>query len=266
MHLKRLNTPKTWNVPKKKTKFVTKPSPGPHSKNMSIPLVILLRDHLKIVRNKKECTRIINDKLVMVDNLIVKDVKYPVGLFDVVSIPKFKLYYKINLDYKGGLKAEEVKDKEAKTKKYSILNKKRIKKGLIQLNCTTGKNIVLKKDAYKTGDTLIIDLEKNTIVKHIPIEKGATVLVMHGKHAGETAKIKDFKNFESPQNDRAVLETDKKVEYETMKDYVFVIDGKVNKVKQATKKAKKKRVKKAKKSGKKKKIAKKKTKKGGKKK
>jgi small subunit ribosomal protein S4e len=230
MHLKRLNTPKRWNVPKKTTKFITRPLPGAHALKFSIPLVVLLRDYLKLVNTSKECKKIVNDKLVLVDNSIVKNIKHSIGLFDVVAIPAHKLYYRIVLDYKGGIKPVIITGKEAGFKPFSILNKTRIKKGRIQLNCTSGRNILLKKNKYNTGDTLVLDLKNKKIIKHLPVKKDSLVLVMHGKHAGETAVIKGFKNFASISKDRVVLKNKEGAEYETMKDYVFVIGEKKSEI------------------------------------
>lgn len=226
MHLKRLNTPKRWNIPKKSTTFITKASSGPHPKDLSIPLVVMLRDHIKIVETLKDCKRIVNEKLVLVDNVAVSDVKRPVGLFDIISIPSHNIYYRIVLDYKGGIVPLSISKTESLVKPFSILNKTRVKGNKIQFNCTSGRNILLKDGKYKTGDTLIIDLDKKKVTKHLPAKEGAHVLVMYGKHAGEIVKIKGFKNFESVMKDRVILVNDKGAEYETMKNYVFVIGEK----------------------------------------
>ncbi|MBN1923927.1 MAG: 30S ribosomal protein S4e [Nanoarchaeota archaeon] len=231
MHLKRVNTPKRWNLAKKTNTFVARPSPGPHKKDFSIPLIVLLRDHLGLVNDLKECKRIVNNKLVLVDNSVVKDVKYPVGLFDTISIPSNKIYYRAVLDYKGGIIPLNIDAKEAGLKLFSILNKKRMKKGIIQLNCSSSRNIIVKKDSYKTGDSILLDLTTKKIVKHLPAKKDSTVLVMHGKHAGELAVIQGFKDFASVSKDRVILKNDKGTVYETMKTYVFVVGEKDSEIK-----------------------------------
>ena len=55
-HLKRQNAPKSWPIPRKGTTFVVRPNFG-FSKG--IPLLIILRDMLKIAENKKEVKKAI---------------------------------------------------------------------------------------------------------------------------------------------------------------------------------------------------------------
>ena len=51
VHLKRQNIGKFWQIPRKGTKYLTVAS---HNQKKSIPLVVFMREILKIVRNKKE--------------------------------------------------------------------------------------------------------------------------------------------------------------------------------------------------------------------
>ncbi len=225
MHLKRLNTPKRWNVPKKTTKFIARPRCGAHPKEMALPLVVVIRDHLKLVENKKACKKLLNNNEIYVDGKPVHDVNYAVGLFDVISLPNHDLYYRISLDYKGGIVPIEIKKDEADLKLLKIINKTRIRGGKMQLNCSGGRNIIVDKDKYKTRDSLLYNLKSKKIEKHIPIKEGAKVFVTQGKHAGEIATIKGFKLFEGVTPDRVILENEGQV-YETMKGYVFVIGDK----------------------------------------
>ena len=58
-HLKRLLAPHFWRIPKKESVWVTRPTPGPHSKDASIPLVVILRYILDYAYTNKEARRII---------------------------------------------------------------------------------------------------------------------------------------------------------------------------------------------------------------
>ncbi|MBW2977059.1 30S ribosomal protein S4e, partial [Candidatus Woesearchaeota archaeon] len=49
-HLKRNFAPRNWKIKKKGMKFVTKPSPGPHKMNMSLPLNVIMRDILNCAK------------------------------------------------------------------------------------------------------------------------------------------------------------------------------------------------------------------------
>ena len=104
MHLKRLNTPKQWNISKKSSTFLARTKPGPHSREMSLPLITILREHLKLVENKKEAKNLVNQKRLKIDGKTITELKHAVGLFDTISLPDVNKYYRLCLDYKGGLK------------------------------------------------------------------------------------------------------------------------------------------------------------------
>jgi small subunit ribosomal protein S4e len=221
MHLKRLNTPKRWNISKKKTTFIAKPSPGPYSKSMSLPLIVILRDHLKLIETKQQAKVLANNKKLLVNNKAITDLNHGVGLFDTISIPSINNYFRLVLDYKGGLKIIAIDEKESKIKLLRVDNKKRLKQGIIQFNLTGGRNL-LSKDNFSIGDSLLFDLDKNKVIKRLPIKIGSKVLVIKGRHAGETSLLAGFKEFESITKDRAILKN-KETTYQTMKDYIFVL-------------------------------------------
>ncbi|HDD45885.1 MAG TPA: 30S ribosomal protein S4e, partial [Candidatus Aenigmarchaeota archaeon] len=98
MYLKRYLIPKYWRVAKKAYKWAVRPSPGPHPIDRCIPLLVLVRDVLGIAENAKEAKKIIKKGELMIDGVIRKDHRFPVGLMDVVAIPKMKMYYRVVLD------------------------------------------------------------------------------------------------------------------------------------------------------------------------
>ena len=51
MHLKRQNTPKSWPIHRKGTKYIVRPQFNPRK---GVPILILLRDMLKVAKNRKE--------------------------------------------------------------------------------------------------------------------------------------------------------------------------------------------------------------------
>ncbi|VVB76568.1 30S ribosomal protein S4e [Candidatus Tiddalikarchaeum anstoanum] len=226
MHLKRLNTPKRWNIAKKTEVFIAKPLPGPHSKESSIPLIVLLKDHLKLISTRKECKGLLLSKKILVDNLPVSDPNFPVGLFDVISVPDYNMYYRILFDYKGWLITKSIDKKEAQIKPYKIVQKTRIKGKKLQINCTSGKNLLTAEKNYKVGDTLLVDLSTKKIVKHLPLKEGSFVFVSDGTHAGETATVTGFREFKGGMPDRVMLKNDKGLKYETAQDYAFVVGEK----------------------------------------
>jgi len=219
--LKRLRAPKFWKVEKKVKTWVVSPSPGPHKKFESIPLLVLIRDILKIVENAAEAKDIIYKGELDVDGELRKDYKYPVGLMDVVAIKKLGKFYRI-VPYEKGLKAIEISEDEAKEKILKIENKTLLKGKKVQLNLHDGRNMIVEKDIYKSGDSLLVELPSNKIIKHVKLEPGNTALIVKGKNSGDIVKIKEFIVTRSREPNKVICEMDDK-KLEVIQGYVMII-------------------------------------------
>ncbi len=221
MHLKRYSIPKYWKVGKKEKKFVVCPRPGPHKKSECIPLLILIRDVLKIAETAKEAGKIIKSGEVLVDKKPRKDPNYPVGLMDVVEIPGIKKHYRIVVD-RHGLLPEEITPAQADKKLCRIQNKRNVKGGIIQLNLHDGRCILTSKDVYRPNDSLLIELPSQKILKHYKFEKNSPAIIVSGKNIGVKGKVKEvFERKSVLESSRVVLQT-KNGEIETVKEYVLV--------------------------------------------
>lgn len=222
-HLKRLRVPSFWKTPKKHAKWAMKPRAGPHKTFESIPLMVILRDVWKVSDKKKEASSIIKAGGVFVDGKYRKDPKYSAGLMDVVTIPKFKMFYRI-VPAHNGLELLEIDKKESDKKLCMILDKSTVKKGKIQLNMHDGRNILVDKkdDKYKTGDTLLIELPSQKIIDHVKLDKGALALISKGKNIGKTGKISDILLTETTEPTKIICDVDGE-KLEVVKDYVFVV-------------------------------------------
>jgi small subunit ribosomal protein S4e len=188
MYLKRSNTSKSWPIPRKGTKYLAMPR---HNQSESISLIIVLRDILKLVQNKKELKSVLNEGKIKVNQKVVKETNYPLALFDIISIPEIKKNYKANLSKTKKFIFDEISEKEAESRPLKIINKKVLSKGLVQLNLINGRNI-LSKEKARTGDTVILNLKENKIIKIIPLEKGRNCFIIEGKHIGKEGKIEDL--------------------------------------------------------------------------
>ncbi len=221
MKLKRLLAPRFWKIPKKKFKFAVCPIPGPHKKFECIPLLIIVRDILKIVETGKEAKNIIKRGEVLIDGRVVKKHAFPVGLMDTISFPLIGRYYRV-LPSKKGLELVEISENDAKMKLCGIKNKTVVKGGRIQLNLHDGRNIIVDKDVYKTGDSVLISLPDQKILRHIPLEKDGAVLITKGKNAGCVAKVKEIVITRSCKPNKVICEIDGK-EIEVVKDHILAV-------------------------------------------
>lgn len=221
-HLSRLNSPKSWAIKKKGIKWVIKPSAGSHSPETSLPLGIIIRDVLLLSKTTRETKKILNDNQVLINNIIRKDIKFPVGLMDTLAIPSLNNCYRILLNKKGKIILVPIKKEEVNLLYCKITNKTLLRNKKIQLNLSYGKNMLIDKDSYKIGDTLIVS-DKNEIKKHLKLEKGSSIYLIKGKHIGNTGSLEGIHRFEGSQPDKLIIRLgDKKIE--TLKDYAFVVD------------------------------------------
>jgi small subunit ribosomal protein S4e len=153
-HLKRLNAPRALQLHRKEETWTVRASPGPHPLEVSIPLGLVVRDYLDLADTLRETKRIISSGEILVDGIKRKNHKFPCGLMDVISIPKTKKDYRVLFDRRGKLTLVSTASKDATWKLCRIENKTIIKGKQIQLNLHDGRNKLVKKDEYKTGDVL----------------------------------------------------------------------------------------------------------------
>ncbi|NLI62633.1 MAG: 30S ribosomal protein S4e [Methanosarcinaceae archaeon] len=223
MHQKRMSMPTGRRVPKKTNKWVTATAPGPHNKKSSIPLILVIRDLLKVVDTAKEAVRVLSEGKILVDGKVRKSLKFPVGLFDVVSIPDEDRYYRVLQDSKGRLYLNPISKEDAKWKLCKVLNKTTVKGGLVQLNLNDGTNILGSND-YKTKDTLKLSVPEKEILEKYEYKIGNLVMITGGRHNGDVGRIKDIAIIRSSKNNMVLVTSENSgKEYETIENYVFVI-------------------------------------------
>ena len=180
---------------------------------------MVVRDHLKLADNAREARRIISAGEILVDGRVRKDYKFPVGLFDVISIPKLDKTYRILFDEKGRYIPKEVEDGDLKL--YKIRNKTVVRGGKVQLNLFDGTNI-LADNTYRTKDSILVKIPEMKIVDHLKFEDGALVMIVGGTHAGELGHIKEYKVVRGSAPNLVTIEGEEG-EITTIADHVFVV-------------------------------------------
>ena len=223
-HLKRLAAPKALKIRRKRSfgAWITKPSPGPHPQTMSIPLRVLVRDYLNLARTAREADYIIKKGEILIDGKVRKDPKFPVGLFDVVEIPKIEKVYRILLDEKGRLIPKEVSSSEKSYKLARIERKMTTKGGLIQLGTHDGRSFLLKETDLKVGDVIKIEVPSQNIVEAFHLKPGNLVYILSGRHAGAIGTIKAVEKGDLVRPSLVKVEVEGET-IETAKKNVFVV-------------------------------------------
>lgn len=220
-HLKRLNSPRTLNIHRKEKMWTIKSSPGPHPLEKSIPLGLIARDYLKLVDTLSETKLILSNGEIFVDNVIRKNYKFSCGFMDVISVPKIKKDFRILFNNRGKLTLVPIDSKDASWKLCRIQNKTIVKGKKIQLNLHDGRNQIIKKDEYKTGDVLKVSFKDKKIDEIYKFEKGTVSMIIGGSHIGEIANIEDIEII--PSSKPNLVKMKGKTNFLTIQNYVFPI-------------------------------------------
>jgi len=194
-------------------------SPGPHTAEESMPILIVLRDLLKVADNAREAKRALYESKVLINGKVRKDPKFPVGIFDIISLPALNQNYRILRDARGMFYLHPVEAADAK-RLVRIENKTLLRGGKVQLNLNDGSNI-LSEGEYKPGDSLVLSLADGKIADRIEFKEGNLAMVIGGQHTGQIGSLKAIIVVKSSRPNRVVISGQR--EFDTIVDYVYMI-------------------------------------------
>jgi small subunit ribosomal protein S4e len=187
MHIKRKTISNLWPVARTGTKYMAVPT---HDNGTAVPLIVVMINILKIVKNKKELKKLLQDKKIMVNHKVAQEINYPVSLFDSITLHDANKNYRAILINKR-ISLKETTEAESKKRIYKIIGKKILGKDKVQVNLSNGRNILSKED-IKTGSFAVVDMTSNKIIKVMTLGKDSSVIVIGGKHTGKSGKIKEL--------------------------------------------------------------------------
>ena len=185
MHLKRQESPKGWPLYRKGTKYIVRPNSGIQK---GIPVLVVLRDLLKIAQNRKEVKRAIHMKNILINNKPVRDEKNSIFLFDTINIIPLKKSYRLEILNNGKMGVKEIKENESNYKIVKVTNKKMLRGKKMQLNMSDGRNF-LSDIGCETNDSVLINFNDKKIEKCIPLKEDTEVFIFAGKHAGRKGNL-----------------------------------------------------------------------------
>jgi len=221
-HLKRMKAPGYWPIAKREFKWTVKPRPGPHPIDSGVPLLIIVRDILGLATTAREAKRIIHQKEVLVDGRPVYDHKFQVGLLDTISIPRAEMHLRMISDPTKFLRLIEIPEEEAGLKVVRIRRKTAVKGGKIQLTGHDGRNFLAEPGTelakVRVGDSLLIRVPSQEVVQVLPLQEGATALVISGRRAGRIGKVERVSEFMEMRD----LE-DPNLTYRALKESLIVV-------------------------------------------
>ncbi len=155
--LKREPAPGFWPIRRKEMAWAPMTRPGPHRRDRSLPLVIVIREILGYARTAKEAIHIISTGRVKVDGVVRRDHRFPVGLMDVLQIEGSPQSFRVLPRPDLILQAREPRQKPG--------------------------------EEYAVGGAIQLGLPEQKIVGHIPFQTGAIGLVVDGRNQGHFGKI-----------------------------------------------------------------------------
>jgi small subunit ribosomal protein S4e len=174
--------------------------PGPHPRDNSLPLVLIIRGILGHARTAREAIHIINKGRVKVDGVIRRDHRFPVGLMDVLQIEGTANAFRVLPEPNIGLALTQIDQKEVNFKLCKIVGKTSITGGRTQLNLHDGRNMITQArdprqkigEEYNVGGAIQLGLPGQKIIGQVPFQNGAVGLVVDGRNQGLTGRIESI--------------------------------------------------------------------------
>lgn len=222
-HLKRYAVSPALKLPRKSMVWALKPAPGPHPGEASLPLRLLLRDYLALARTAKEVDKILFGRQVLIDGVVRRDPRFPIGLMDVVQMQAIGRSYRILLDGRGRLALHDIPQTEASFKLCKVAHKVIIRSKKVQLTFHDGKTLVGDFQEYKPRDVVKLAFPELKVLERLPFEEGALALVIGGKNVGKIGKIVEIKLIQGTQPNIVTLQALDSSTFQAPEDYVFVV-------------------------------------------
>ena len=223
-HLKRIRAPKSWLMDKMGGVFAVRPAEGPHALRESMPLQVVLRDKLHFARTGREVDVILHQRegLVQIDRKVRRNPKYPVGLMDVIDLPKVGAAYRVLYDVKGRFVFLKLKKAEAGFKLCRIEKKQVGANGVTYLVTHDGRTLRFASKEATINDTVKYNLESGEVGERYAMAVHNVAFIMNGSNRGRVGIITHIAHFDG-NHDLVTLKDAKGHIFTTRISYVFVI-------------------------------------------
>lgn len=227
--LKREPSPGFWPIHRKEQTWAPRTRPGPHAREKSLPLVVIVRESLGLANTAKEAIRVISQGKIKVDGVVRRDRRFPVGLMDIVQIEGVAQAYRALPKPNRGLVLTPAQDKEAAYKICKIVNKQNVTGGKLQYSLHDGRTLLTTTrdtrsggEEFAVGGALQLSFPVQKVLKHVPFQVGALGLVIDGRNQGYYGKITSITPGTSARRKIVRIETGA-AGFETPADYVIPI-------------------------------------------
>ena len=204
--------------------FAVRPSQGPHKLRESVPLQVVLRDKLHLALNGHEANIILHQKegLVRVDKRVRRDPKYPVGLMDVIDLPKMGAAFRVLYDVKGRFTFVRLPAGENGFKLCRVQRKMVGPNKTPYLVTHDGRTIRFADSAIGVNDTIKFNLETKQVEDFFPLAAHTLAYVSDGTNRGRVGSIVHIAKLDG-NFDLVTLRDAKGHAFTTRANYVFAI-------------------------------------------
>lgn len=204
--------------------FAVRPGQGPHKLRESIPLQVVLRDKLRFALTGREADVILHQKegLVRVNGKIRRDPKFPVGLMDVIDLPKAGIAYRVLYDSKGRFVFVKLPKGESAFKLCRVQNKQVGPNKIPYIVTNDGRTLRFVDSHVKLNDSLKLDLNTGEVQESFPMASGSLAFVSDGTNRGRVGTIVHISKLDA-NFDLVTLKDVSGHTFTTRINYVFVI-------------------------------------------
>eukprot|EP01063_Lacrimia_lanifica_P010747 TRINITY_DN174_c0_g1_i1.p2 TRINITY_DN174_c0_g1~~TRINITY_DN174_c0_g1_i1.p2 ORF type:complete len:269 (+),score=146.45 TRINITY_DN174_c0_g1_i1:43-849(+) len=190
-HMKRLAAPRHWMVDKLAGVYAPKARPGAHKERESLPLILILRNRMKLALTRNEAMLITKQRLVTVDGRVKCDPKTPVGFMDVLAMPKAKEQFRVMYDVKGRFVMQKITAEQAESKLCKVTAVSTTAGNVPVCRTHDGRTLRYPDPLVSAGDTVKLDLASGRITDFIKFKEGTLVMVTGGANTGRVGKVMD---------------------------------------------------------------------------
>jgi small subunit ribosomal protein S4e len=180
MHQTRQETTTRIPIKRKGTKYVARALINP---NNAVPVLVAIRDMLKLARTAREVNELRKDKLIKINGRTVIDSRESIQLFSSLTVGDKS--YRLSLLATNKFFFDDAKD--ASKRVCKIIGKRLVNGGQVQYSLHDGSSIVGKAD-MAVNDSVYLD-NSQKMLKHVALDTGATVFITSGRYVGLTGKV-----------------------------------------------------------------------------
>ncbi len=219
-HIKGLAAPKYFGIHRKEFRYVTKPNPGRHTLERSVSVLLAMKK-TGVANSTSEAVKILRSGNVLVNNRIIHESKFPIGLNDILEIKGSGKAFKVSIESHAKITFEEEKKPDYESQVYRVIGKYMTTKGQLMIRLHDG-SIAKAKNDVKVNDSVILDAKRN-IKKILNLGAGAECFVIKGVHVGKIGRIKTITKGTEKMDARAVVAPKSGEEFETIVKNLMVI-------------------------------------------